>query len=223
MIFLKKSAEISPYLWRQELAQLMESYRSDILIGRYAINDEDVQEAQHLAMISSAHPKDATISIFVNDDFNIEAFVAMCENLADGVVVYEVLETEPLKEIPPLGRVRGMCQIALLKRPAHLTEEQWLTIWQGSHTQIAIDTQSTFSYRQNKVVRVLASGDYPLYDAIVEEQFPSEAMTNRAVFFNAKDDEEKYKANEKAMIDSCMRFVDFSAFECIQMSEYRIK
>ena len=80
-----------------------------------------------------------------------------------------------------------------------------------------------YSYRQNISVLAEPSDAWPLMDAIVEESFPEAAMTDRAVFFNAGDDQEKYKENEKRMIDSCMRFIDFDKFDCVPMSEYIIK
>jgi len=48
-----------------------------------------------------------------------------------------------------------MYQVVLLRKPPRLSHEQWLEIWLGSHTQVAIDTQSTFGYRQNVIVRPL--------------------------------------------------------------------
>ena len=61
-----------------------------------------------------------------------------------------------------------------------LSYEQWLDIWHNSHTRVAIDTQSTFGYRQNVVVRPLTYLAPPI-DAIIEENFPPAAMSDRNV------------------------------------------
>ena len=87
---------------------------------------------------------------------------------------------------------------------------------------MAIDTQSTFGYKQNVIVRPLTYAAPP-YDAIVEENFPAEAMTNPQAFYDAAGDEEKHQKHEQAMIESCMRFIDFDKLDRILMSEYVMK
>jgi hypothetical protein len=59
-----------------------------------------------------------------------------------------------------------------------------------------------------------------LCDAIVEENFPAEAMTDREVFYNAVGNPALKAANEKRMIDSCVRFIEFDRIDCIPTSEY---
>jgi hypothetical protein len=110
--------------------------------------------------------------------------------------------------------------VVLLRRPQWLSEAKWLDIWQGSHTGIAIDTQSTFGYRQNRVLQSLSTSG-PVIDAIVEENFPPEAMTSPAVFYAADDNPERLQQHIKAMIESCQRFIDFDHLDCLPMSEYR--
>jgi len=65
---------------------------------------------------------------------------------------------------------------------ADLDEATWLARWQDDHTQVAIDTQSTFGYTQNAVVRALTE-DSPPISAIVEELFPIQtAHTHKMPF-----------------------------------------
>ena len=92
-------------------------------------------------------------------------------------------------------------------------------MWQGSHTQVAIDTQSTFGYRQNVIVRALTYAA-PHYRAIIEENFPAAAMTSPHAFYDAVGDDARYKANLKAMIDSCARFIDMDRIDVVPTSEY---
>ncbi len=72
-----------------------------------------------------------------------------------------------------------------LQRPRRLSEQQWLEVWQGSHTRVAIDTQSTFGYRQNVITRPMTYAAPP-FDAIVEENFPQEAMTSQHAFYGVE-------------------------------------
>jgi hypothetical protein len=83
---------------------------------------------------------------------------------------------------------------------------------------VAIDTQSTFGYRQNYVVRALTEAA-PEVHAIVEENFPDEAMTSDHAFYAAPDDATLAR-HQQAMMDSCARFIDFERIDVIPMSEY---
>lgn len=108
---------------------------------------------------------------------------------ADQLAAYLVTESVPLPPpaVPPGQRVPGLANIALLRRPAELEESIWLARWHRDHTSVAIETQSTFGYVQNYVVRALTP-DAPKLSAIVEELFPIEAVTSLHAFFGAADD-----------------------------------
>jgi hypothetical protein len=223
IIFLYRPKVLDVAQFQRNIEDYLKKHEKKLSAIHYALADDDVAPAHAMAMVNSLHPKDAMISVWYEPGFDVAHFIEGIKNITEHFQAYAVQENVPLKYDAPLGRVNGMCQIALLKKPAHLNHAQWLDIWLNSHTQIAIDTQSTFSYRQNVVVDTYQNPSQPVYDAIVEEQFPAAAMTNRAVFFNGEHDVEKYKANEQKMIESCLRFIDFNAFECMPMSEYRLK
>jgi hypothetical protein len=110
---------------------------------------------------------------------------AECEQLAAYLVTESVPLTAPATE--PGCRTTGLANIALLRRPAGLDHATWLTRWQRDHTSVAIETQSTFGYTQNCVVRTLTP-DAPGIAGIVEELFPAEAITDLKAFFGASDD-----------------------------------
>ncbi len=115
----------------------------------------------------------------------LEILAAQCDQLA----AYLVTESAPMPppRAPSRERVAGLANIALLRRPADLDEPTWLARWQGDHTPVAIETQSTFGYVQNYVVRALTP-DAPPLSAIVEELFPIEAVGSLHAFFGAADD-----------------------------------
>lgn len=211
----------------QELADslytLLEQYSTACHASRFAIADNDVAAAGSLRISMSDHPQDAVVSLWCDNSDALQKLNAALQVLCAAVQCYQVQQTEPLKHRPEKGRTEGMCQIAFIKKPAALTQQDFLDIWLNSHTQIAIDTQSTFGYRQNTVLHATATGDWPLYDAIVEENFPSRAMTDRMAFFAAGNNAALFKHNQQRMIQSCSRFIDFSCFDCIPMSEYIVK
>ncbi len=117
----------------------------------------------------------------------LDLLAAECEQLA----AYLVTESIPLSAPATQSGTRtpGLANIALLRRPAGLDQTTWLNRWQGDHTSVAIETQSTFGYTQNWVVRALTPGA-PGIAGIVEELFPTEAITDLKAFFGAADDDD---------------------------------
>ncbi len=116
-------------------------------------------------------------------------------------------------------RTPGFSQIAILQIPEQLSRQEWLDIWLKSHGPLAIEIQSTWLYVRNIVSEAL-SADAPPYDGIVEEGFPTEAMTSQAAFYEAGDDAEELAKRQKDMMDSCVRFIDFEKIEVFFTSRY---
>ncbi|HET8929327.1 MAG TPA: EthD domain-containing protein [Acidimicrobiales bacterium] len=149
-----------------------------------------------------------------------------------GLTAYLVTESCPLVEAraaTPRGeRTPGFAQIALLRRPSGQTFDAFLAAWLDEHTDVAIETQSTFSYTQNVVVRRLATAGVrddgldasdPV-DGIVEECFPAGAMDDPHVFFDAVDDDERLADHTARMVASTSKFLDFDRIEVIPTSRY---
>lgn len=218
----------SERVFRQKLLekvspQLIESGARRLRIG---VVDEDVAPAAPLRIECTKPPISGMISIWADTSTRRRPFEDAIQASAGRMAGYLVTESEPIvnnKHIVADGkRTPGMYQVVLLRKPPRLNYEQWLDIWLGSHTQVAIDTQSTFGYRQNVVVRPLTYAA-PRYDAIIEELFPAEAMTDPMVFYDAVGDEAKRKRNRKTMVESVVRFIDFDKMDCLPMSEYTMK
>ena len=116
-------------------------------------------------------------------------------------------------------RTEGFAQVALFPHLASISHEQFLQIWQESHTTVAIETQSNFEYVQNRVVRALTPGA-PEFHAIIEESFPVGAMTDPQLFFDAAGDQTKFNHNLKLMMDSVARFIDMARIDVAPTSQY---
>ena len=194
---------------------------------RLCVADSAVKAAASRRMVSSEAGADALLSMWVDyagEANQWEPLIDACVERRNG---YQVVESEPLinQSVHPSApgeRVHGMCHVVLFRKPAEIERADWLAVWQGSHTQVAIDTQSTFGYRQNVVVRPLDEKS-PWVDAIVEENFPPEAMTSDHAFYKTGGDDELLQARMKAMMDSCVRFIDFESIDVVPMSEYLLK
>ena len=138
-------------------------------------------------------PVAAVVSLWTQQCYGDQLAAALrllaeeCERLG----AYLVSESVPMiaPAVESGSRTPGLANIALLRRPAGLDQATWLNRWQLDHTRVAIETQSTFGYTQNWVVRTLTP-DAPGITGIVEELFPAEAITDLKAFFGAADDSE---------------------------------
>ena len=139
---------------------------------------------------------------------------------AAGLAGYLVVESCPLVHAVRSGeRTPGVNQVTCINRRSDLDYERFLEIWQQDHRKVAIEIQSTVGYVRNLIVRALTQGAPP-FDAVVEETFPIEAMTDRRVFYDYAESEEVLKARAAQMLESCERFLDYEPMEMTFMSEY---
>jgi len=195
---------------------------------RFTISDDAILPARKL-FICSAHPSpDAVISYWLPSAITRQPMEKILRPYCPALNGYLVTESEPLTNTkhPASNGARtcGMNQVVLLRRPSRLGFEQWIDIWHNSHTQIALETQSTFGYRQNVVARPLTQNALAI-DAIVEENFPPEAMSSAHAFYNAvridgTGDDDLMKKNQAKMYASVQRFIEFDRLDCLPMSEY---
>ena len=148
----------------------------------------------------------------------LELLAAQCDHLA----AYLVTESSPLPAPLELGeRTTGLANIALLRRPAELDSSTWLQRWQHDHTPVAIETQSTFGYTQNAVVRALTP-DAPQLAGIVEELFPIEAISDLKAFFGAADDADLQQRLAR-MVASTSAFGANENIDTVPTSRYVLK
>ncbi|NND83307.1 MAG: hypothetical protein HKN50_12840 [Gammaproteobacteria bacterium] len=224
---LARPSHSEPRSWKSDIEQLLLSYADQLTACGYAVDDKDVAPAHLLKMRFTEHPADAVLSLWSDNPYQLQAILNAASELGD-CQAYSVVEYTAIACALNPGRIEGMCQMAFIRKPAPQPRPEWLAAWLGDHTQIAIDTQANFGYRQNVVAVALPlkqskQPPWPLMDAIVEENFPAIAMTSREAFFDAIDDPEKFEQHQQAMMQSCARFIDFEAFDCVPMSQYIVK
>ncbi len=171
-------------------------------------------------------PMSGMVSIWMDTALNRAPLEAALQRVTRKLAGYLVLESVPIvntKHRAKIGeRLPGLYMVAFLEKPDFLTYDAWLQQWQGHHTQVAIETQSTFLYIQNVVVRALTAGA-PSWTAIVEEAFPAEAGADPMVFYAAGGSQQKLDENQRRMMDSCQKFIDFAQLESHPMSAYVLK
>ena len=193
---------------------------------RANLQDETVSAGAGLAQQFSEPSPDALVQFWLpsgNKIFRQQVDEALEENTGH-FALYLVAESTIIPkaegaESPEGERSAGWSQMALIPLPDRLSRQEFLDVWQDSHTRVAIDTQSNFEYVQNTVLRSLTE-NAPAYMAIVEECFSLEALQDPYVFFDAVGDETKFNMNLQIMMDSCDRFIDRGRIDVLPTSQF---
>ena len=189
---------------------------------KLSISDGDV--ASGAALHLGARKPDALLSFWlecIQDRGPAEALVAASAGRHAGYLVVESqalrLVTDPAKRGTRTG---GFSLVGCIEPRPGLSHAEFIERWETIHRDVAIQTQSTFSYVRNEVVRPVTKGAPP-WQGIIEEGFPSEALSNPQAFYDAVGDEPKYRENLRRMIESCDAFLSLEKVDSHPMSEYR--
>lgn len=126
---------------------------------------------------------------------------------------------EPV-ETPQGQRLDALAQVALLRRPAAMAEDEWLHVWKVEHTQVALDTQATSGYVQHRVTGA-ALPDSPDVAAVVEEHFPMEAVSDPHAFYGTGGDKAELDRRMTTMVASVQRFGADRDLDVVPTSRYR--
>ena len=182
------------------------------------IDDADVAPAK-LRITTFDAPVHAVVSAWTEaiDPARISEVAA---GLAERCAGWEVQERMPLVPPPTADGVRcpALAQMGFLRIPADLDEDEWLHRWRGLHTSVAIETQATFGYVQNRVVRSVHGSEQ--VDALVEELFPMAAMTNMHAFYGSGGDDAELQRRLALMIESVTCFGAHTNLDIVPTSRY---
>ena len=123
-------------------------------------------------------------------DADSDAVAAVLRTVATTVHAYAVDERRRLDppEVWDGSRADALANVAVLRRPDEIDHQEWLRRWMVDHTAVGIRTQATFGYVQNIVTGPLTDGA-PRVDGIVEELFPSAAVTDIHAFYGSGGDD----------------------------------
>jgi len=189
------------------------------------LSDPDVEEALPARITHLDPPPAAVVSFWMDccdDRAPCEAALAsVAARTAGYLVVESVPRVNTTHTAPPGERTPGVNMVAFLERPARLSWEAWIDHWHGHHKRVALETQCTYAYVRNVVVRRLTP-DAPPWEGIVEEGFPADAVTNPARWYRAEGDPERLRAHIGRMMESVRAFLDLDRVESHPFSEYRL-
>jgi hypothetical protein len=165
----------------------------------------------------------AVVSFWLNAAHGRSTYEPVLEAAAPRIAGYAVSESVvlPIAETHADGeRIHGFSQIALFRKLPGIAYEGFLEIWMRDQTRVGPETQDTFYYGQNIVVRALTPGAPPL-DGIVDECYPIEALTDHLVYWKADGSEETFQAHLKREMDNVARFLDGDTVSAFITSTYR--
>ncbi|MDN4544056.1 MULTISPECIES: EthD domain-containing protein [unclassified Pseudomonas] len=232
ILTLWKPTQPNARQWRADLFDLRDALTAAGAKNlRVMLVDEAVAAASTQRITNSAVPLDGLLSLWLDSASQWPAIQALVAPKTRRLEAYLVVESEPYPEerqpraaqyrVPVGERTPGMNQVALLHKPDRMSYEHWYDTWRNGHGPNAYPLQSIFGYRQNTVVRALTFGA-PVLHAIVEENFPPEAIGNPQGFFAALGDPDKCAQRQQAMYESTSKFIDFQKIDCILTSEYQL-
>ncbi len=142
------------------------------------------------------------------------------------VAGYLVVESVPLCNISqvalPRERTPGVNMVACIEKPASMDYQAWIGHWHGHHREVALETQCTYEYVRNEIVRALGD-DAPPWNAIVEEGFPHEAVADPMVWYRARGAEARFQTNFARMMESVEAFLEIDRVESNPMTQYRFQ
>lgn len=213
-------------LWGSGLDTALQSTQLHVLlqaagVSRLQINVDDADvEAAMLRITTFDNPVPAVVSVWTDAAVDPEPISDLLAAISQRSAGWEVEETVRLE--PPAMengvRTTALAQIGFLRIPADLDPVEWLRIWQGQHTSVAIDTQDTFGYVQNRVLRTVHGSER--VDAVVEELFHMAAMTDVHAFYGSGGDDAELQRRMTLMIESVTRFGAHTNLDSVPTSRY---
>lgn len=206
------------------LADLVPGLRSGGAANvQVAVADAAVGGEGVFSFSSEGTPKDAVVSFWLEvsaDREWAEALVADSFETVHGYLVCESRPIVPAAVAKPGDRSVGASQITCIAARPDLSHVEFIDRWQGEFRVAAVECQDTIAYVRNEVVRPLTEGA-PDWWAIVEESFPTEAMTNPEVFYDAVGDPERLAANQARLFAAVGEVIDLARVDASFYSEYR--
>lgn len=156
-------------------------------VRRLQLNLDDAPVVAAMRIPHLDPPVTAVVSTWDADPGPVAAALGEVATTVHGYAVDERRRLDP-PEAWDGSRAEALANVAILRRPDDLAHPEWLRRWMVDHTPIAIRTQATFGYVQN-IVLAPVTPDAPRVDAIVEELFPTAAVTDMHAFYGSGGDD----------------------------------
>ena len=190
---------------------------------RISVVDDDVASGARLRLGKMDPPKSGIVSFWLEQSQERAGCEALLRTACERIAGYLVVESRPLvnttQRVAAGARTPGFALVSCIERKQGLGHAEFIRLWYTVQRDTAIETQSTFGYVRNEVVRALTP-DAPPWDAIVEENFPIGALDDPAVFYDAVGDPGRLRENQQRMFRAVQSFLALDRVESHPMSEY---
>ena len=219
----KRGAEPDAVLAKRLLEEVAPRLRPLVEKLRISVVDDDVAAGAKLRLGRMDPPKSGLVSFWLEQSQERAGPEALLAAACGRIAGWLVVESRPLvnrtRRAPPGGRTPGFALVSCIEPKDDLPYDEFIRLWYTVQRDTAVETQSTFGYVRNEVVRALTPGA-PRWAAIVEENFPSGALTDPAIFYDAASDPEKLRRNQERMFRAVEGFLALDRVDSHPMSEY---
>lgn len=211
-------------LWGDDLTATLhdEALRTRLAaagVRRLQLNIDDEHVAPAMRIPTFEPPIGAIVSVWTEGRAtDVTAALQRSAARVEGWRVEERRRLDPPETFDG-SRADALANVAVLRRPAELTHEEWMRRWMVDHTPIAIRTQATFGYLQNVVVEPVTP-DAPPVDAFVEELFPSAGMTDMHAFYGSGGDDAELNRRLTLLMASVARIGADHDLDLVPTSRY---
>jgi hypothetical protein len=190
-------------------------------VERLQLNLDDDDVAAAMRIPTFAEPITAVVSTWLAEGAEPDGPSSLLGEVADRHHGWLVDERRPIgpAESWDGSRADTLANVAVIRRPESMTEEEWLHRWLVDHTPIAIETQATFGYLQNIVVDPVTDRT-PFVSAFVEELFPSEAITDMHAFYGSGGDDAELNDRLTRLMASVARIGADRDLDLVPTSRY---
>ncbi|GED96037.1 hypothetical protein [Gordonia crocea] len=181
------------------------------------VDDEAVAPAMRL---HAARPVTAVLSVWTEGEARpvIDAVAEATGVRPDAYRVTEIVRLDP-RPVPDGRRADVLANMALLRRPPTMAQQDYLDYWMLEHTAVAIRTQNTAAYVQNIVDEVVTDGS-PALAGIVEEHFPMAAMADPHEFYGSRGDDAELARRINELMASVAKFGAGDGLDLVPSSRY---
>jgi len=183
--------------------------------------DSDVAAGAKLHM--GARKPDAILTFWMECSQDRGPLEERIDYFTESMAGYLVVESRPMvfeSPVPPGERTPGFNLVGFILPKPGMAHADFVQHWYDVQRDTAIETQTSFNYVRNEVVRPLTP-DAPPWNAIVEEGFPTETLDSPHGFYDSDGSEERYQAQLARMMASVEAFIDMENIDSHPMSEYR--
>jgi hypothetical protein len=201
------------------LAEAFRRRLAEAGVRRVQVNLDDADVAEAPLRFGPGTPITAVVSVWTAG--SVDDAVEVVRGVDPSVDGWQVEERRPLEPpvVPDGDRADALANVAFLRRPAAMSPEDWLDDWLERHTSVAVETQGTFGYVQNPVLAPLTPGA-PDVAGIVEELFPTAAMTDSHAFYGSGGSDDELQRRFTRLMESVARFGADQGLDLVPTSRY---